>query len=183
MNPSDAPQTLTAREEKQVKRSIAKEATVADKHVAQTGKALRSAGNDEAKAEKVCLPIQVGRHQFFSVYIDAVEQAVLKARQARDKAVKKERRTAQALSNAQHKHDLAVADEHKAENDLSVRIVKSYPLRAVLTICKPFCVVSLVCFLPQMRQKYLQEAHRAIESQRTELEQAHRKKKSGDVSI
>jgi hypothetical protein len=34
-----------------------------------------------------------------------------------------------------------------------------------------------------MCQKYLQEAHRAAESRRTELEQAQRKKKSGDVSI
>jgi hypothetical protein len=60
---------------------------------------------------------------FFSVYIYAVEQATRKAQQERDKMVKKERSTAQALNNAQHKHDLAVADEHKAANDLSVRIV------------------------------------------------------------
>ena len=123
MNPSDTPHILTAREEKQVKRSIAKENTVAEKHVAQAGKALKSAENDERKAEKVCLPIQVGRRHFFSVYIDAVEQATQKAQQARDKAVKQEHSTAQALSDAQHKHDLAVADERKAANDLSVRIV------------------------------------------------------------
>jgi hypothetical protein len=184
MNPSDVPHILSAREEKQVKRSIANEATVADKRVAQTGKTLKSAENEEEKAEKVCLPIQVGRRHFFSVYIDAVEQTVEKARQAREKAVKQERRTAQALSDAQHKHDLAVADEHKAENDLSVRIVIVITLaQAVLTICKPSCVVSLVGFLLQMRQKYLQEAHRAIESRRTELVQAQRKKNSGDVSI
>ncbi len=122
------------------------------------------------------------------MYIDAVEQAAQKAQQARDKAVKQERRTAQALSNAQHKHDLAVADDHKAANDLSVRIVIVVTLaQAVLTISKlePFCVVSLVCinFLWQMSQKYLQEAHRAIESRRTELEQVQGKKNSGDVSI
>lgn len=89
------------------------------------------------------------RRHFFSVYVDAVEQATQKAKQARDKAVKQERRTAQALSDAQHKHDLAVADEHKAVNDLNVCIVIVVTLaQAVLTICKPSCVVSsLVCFL------------------------------------
>jgi hypothetical protein len=56
-NPSDTPHILTAREEKKVKRSLTKEATVAEKHVAQAGKALKSAENDERKAEKVCLPI------------------------------------------------------------------------------------------------------------------------------
>jgi hypothetical protein len=76
---------------------MAKEATVAEKHVAQAGKALRSAENDEEKAEKVCLPIQVGRCHFSPVYIDAVEQATRKAQQARDKTVKKERSTARAL--------------------------------------------------------------------------------------
>lgn len=183
MNPSDVPHILTAREEKQVKRSIAKEATVADKNVAQAGKALKSAENDEEKAEKVCLLIQVDRRHFFSVHIDAVEQAIQKAKQARDKTVKQERSTAQALTNAQHKHDLAIADEHKAANDLSVRIAIVVTLaQAVLTICKPSCVLSLVCFLLQMCEKYLQEAHRAIESRRTELEQAQSKKNSGDVS-
>lgn len=34
-----------------------------------------------------------------------------------------------------------------------------------------------------MRQKHLQEANRAIESRRAELEQTQRKKNSGDVSI
>ena len=69
MNLSDTPHVLTAREEKQVKRSIAKEATIAEKHVAQAGKALKSAENDERKAEKVCLPIQVGRPSLlFHVY-------------------------------------------------------------------------------------------------------------------
>src|SRR6266852_5099467 len=63
-NPSDNPQILTAREEKNVKRSITKEATAAEKHVSQAGKALKSAENDEKKAEKVCLPIQVGRRPF-----------------------------------------------------------------------------------------------------------------------
>lgn len=68
MNPSDVPHILSAREEKQVKRSIEKEATVADKHVTQTSKALKAAENEEEKAQKVCLPIQVGRCHFFSVY-------------------------------------------------------------------------------------------------------------------
>jgi oligoendopeptidase F len=118
MNLSDTPHILTAREEKQVRQSIAKEAAVSEKHVAQAGKTLKSVENDEKKAEKVCLPIQVGRHHF-----DTVEQATQKAQQARDKAVKQEHSTAQALSDAQYKHDLAVADERKAANDLSVRIV------------------------------------------------------------
>jgi hypothetical protein len=186
MNPSDTPHNLTALEEKKVKRSIAKEATVAEKHVSQAGKALKSAENDEGKAEKVCLPIQVGMRHLFSVYVDAVGQATQKAHQVCYKAVKREHSTAQALGNAQHKHDLAIADEHKAANDLSVRIVIVVTLaQAVLTICKLSCVVSrsLVCFLLQMRQKHLQEAHRAIESRRTELEQVRRKKNSGDVSI
>ena len=34
-----------------------------------------------------------------------------------------------------------------------------------------------------MSQKHLQEAQRAIENRRTELDQAQRKKNSGDVSI
>ncbi|KAF8495137.1 hypothetical protein F5888DRAFT_1635647 [Russula emetica] len=127
-NPSDTPHILTAREEKKIKQSMAKEASVAEKHVAQAGKALRSAENDEEKAEK----------------------ATRKAQQARDKTVKKERSTARALSDSQHKHDLAVTYEHKAANDLS------------------------------MCQKNLQEDHRAIESRRTEHRQAQRKKNSGD---
>jgi hypothetical protein len=139
---------LTAREEMKVKQSLTKEATVAEKHVAQAGKALKSAEKDEGKAEKVCLPIQVGGCHFFSVYIDAVEQMTQKALQARGKTVKREHNTAQAHSNAQHKHDLAVANERKAANDLSVRIVIVINLaQAVLTICKSSCVVSLVCFL------------------------------------
>lgn len=46
-----------------------------------------------------------------------------KVQRAREKAVKQEHKTAQALSNAQHKHDRAVADVKKAANDLSVCIV------------------------------------------------------------
>lgn len=69
MNPSNI---FTTSEEKKVKRSIAKEATVAEKHVVQADKALKSAEYDEEKAEKVCLPIQVGRRHFFFVYIDRV---------------------------------------------------------------------------------------------------------------
>jgi len=130
MNPSDPPHILTAREEKQVKRSIAKENTVAEKHVSQAGKALKSAESDERKAEKV----------------------TQKAQQARHKAVKQEHSTAQALNDAQYKHDLSVASDRKATNDLS------------------------------MSQKHLEEAHRAIESRRTELEQAQRMKNSGEVA-
>lgn len=56
-------------------------------------------------------------------FINTVEQAILKAQKAREKAIKKERKTAKALSNAQHKHDVAHADEKKAANNLSVCIV------------------------------------------------------------
>ena len=81
------------------------------------------------------------------MYIDTFEQATRKAQQARYKAVKQEHSTAQALTNAQHKHDLAVADEHKAANDLSVRIVRAVTLaQPVLTICTPSRVVSLGFF-------------------------------------
>jgi hypothetical protein len=44
---------LTPCEEKKVERSIAKELMVAEKPVAQDGKALKSAEKDEGKAEKV----------------------------------------------------------------------------------------------------------------------------------
>lgn len=50
------------------------------------------------------------------------EQAAHKAQRAREKAVQEEHRTAQALSEAQHAHDLAVAGQNKAANDLSVRL-------------------------------------------------------------
>ena len=40
-----------------------------------------------------------------------------------DKAVKGEHKAAQALSEARHKHELAVASENKAMNDFSVRLV------------------------------------------------------------
>ena len=56
-------------------------------------------------------------------YTNRVEQSLQKAQKAREKAVKKERKTAKVFTNAQHKHDLAVADEKKAENDLSVCIL------------------------------------------------------------
>ena len=93
--------------------------------------------------------------------------------------MKQERSTSRALSDAQHKHGLAVADEHKAASDLSVRIVIVVTLaQAVLTTCKPFALLSLL----QVCQKHLEEAQRTIESRRTELEKAQRRKNSGDVS-
>jgi hypothetical protein len=64
VNPSNAPHVLTSREGKKVERSIAREATVDEKHVAQVGKALKSAEKDEGKAEKVCLPIPGGHHLY-----------------------------------------------------------------------------------------------------------------------
>jgi hypothetical protein len=56
-----------------------------------------------------------------------------KVLQARGKAVKQEHKTAQALSNAQHKHDIALADGKKAANDLSVCIVVLPAAQATLT--------------------------------------------------
>ncbi len=53
MNPSNAPQVVTSSEAKKVKRSITKDAAVAQKHVAQVGKALKSAEKEESTAEKV----------------------------------------------------------------------------------------------------------------------------------
>jgi hypothetical protein len=179
-NPSNAP-PLTAREEKKVERSIAKEATAAEKHVSQVGKALKAAQKDEGKAEKVCPAIHckaVG-HNFFSVYINEVEQETQKAQRAREKAIKQEHLTAQALSDAQHKHDLAVADENKAANDLSVGIVVVLPL---ISLHLPIVTRRLaVSPLLQMCQKHLQEAHQTVESRRAELVQAQRRKDSGDV--
>ena len=40
-----------------------------------------------------------------------------------DKAVKEEHKTAQALSEVRHKHEVAVASENKAMIDFSVRLV------------------------------------------------------------
>lgn len=51
-----------------------------------------------------------------------IEQATHSAQRIREKAVQEEHKTAQALSEAQHKHDFAVAGENKAANDLSVRV-------------------------------------------------------------
>jgi hypothetical protein len=123
MNPSNAPRALTPYEAKKVEKSIAKDAAAAEKHVARVGKTLKSAEKEEGKAEKVCLLTTcsaVGA-MLFTKYIDAVEQAAKKVQQAREKAVKQEYKTDQSLSNAQHKHDRAVADKNKAENDLTVR--------------------------------------------------------------
>jgi len=50
-------------------------------------------------------------------------QVIQKAQQAYDKSAKQEHKIAQALGEARHKHDLAVAGENKAEHDLSVRAV------------------------------------------------------------
>ncbi|KAF8267092.1 hypothetical protein EI94DRAFT_1731397 [Lactarius quietus] len=99
MNVSNAPPVITAGEAKKLKKTIAKDAAAAEKHVAQVSKALRSAEKDEGKAEK----------------------AAHTAQRTREKAVQEEHKLAQALGEAQHKHDLAVADENKAANDLSMR--------------------------------------------------------------
>jgi hypothetical protein len=52
------------------------------------------------------------------------EQVTQKAQRVHDKSVKQEHKAAQALDEARHKHDLAVASENKAMHDLSVRAVE-----------------------------------------------------------
>ncbi|KAI0253171.1 hypothetical protein BJV78DRAFT_1197257 [Lactifluus subvellereus] len=101
MNPSNAPQALTASasETKKLEKFIAKEEAAAEKHIAHVSKALKSAEKDDRKAEK----------------------ATQKALRARDKAVKQEHQTELALGEAQLRHDLAVAGENKAVHELSVR--------------------------------------------------------------
>ncbi len=129
MNTSNAPPAITAGETKKLKKSITKDAAAAEKHVTQVGKSLRSAEKDESKAEKVS-PLTVVTPPFPSwralrtagADVVVVEQAAHKAQRARDKAVQEEHKTAQVLSEAQHGHDLAVAGENKAVNDLSVRV-------------------------------------------------------------
>jgi 3-deoxy-D-arabino-heptulosonate 7-phosphate (DAHP) synthase class II len=53
MNVSNAPPAITAGEAKKLKKTIAKDAAAAEKHVSQVSKSLRSAEKDENKAEKV----------------------------------------------------------------------------------------------------------------------------------
>ncbi|KAH9991486.1 hypothetical protein BJV77DRAFT_1068305 [Russula vinacea] len=122
-----------------------------EKQVAQVGKTLKSAEKDEGKAEK----------------------ATQKAQRAREKAVKQEHKTAQALTDAQHKHDLAVANEKKAVNDLSLPPVN----RVHASSRRRWLRLAL-----QMCQRLLQEAHQTVASRRTELEQVQRQKDSGDVA-
>ena len=66
-----------------------------------------------------------------------------------DKAVKGEHKTAQALGEARHKHELAVASENKAMNDLSVRLVVVITYRSLHLIAANNVsgVVSLIRFL------------------------------------
>lgn len=63
VNPSNAPHS--SREEKKVQRSLAKEASAAQKNVAQVGKALKTAEKELVKMEKVCLPIPGGEHHLY----------------------------------------------------------------------------------------------------------------------
>ena len=53
MNVSNAPPAITAGETKKLKKTFAKDAAAAEKHVAQVSKSLRSAEKNESKAEKV----------------------------------------------------------------------------------------------------------------------------------
>ena len=55
-----------------------------------------------------------------------------------------EHKTAQALTDARHKHDFALADEKKAASDLSVCIVVLPASPQVTLTCKPCsCVVTV----------------------------------------
>ena len=53
MNVSNAPPAITAGEAKKLKKTLAKDAAAAEKHVVQVSKSLKSAEKDESKAEKV----------------------------------------------------------------------------------------------------------------------------------
>jgi hypothetical protein len=53
MNPYNAPHVLSSSEAKKIEKSVAKEATADEKHIAQVVKTLKSAEKDESKAEKV----------------------------------------------------------------------------------------------------------------------------------
>jgi hypothetical protein len=111
-----------------------------------------------------------------------------KIQQAREKSVKQEHKTAQALSNAQHKHDRALADVKKAANDISVCIVVLPASQATLTLNSRYqLLASCRWFVTpphwQLCQRNIQEAHRTIENRRSELEQVQRKKDSGDVGF
>lgn len=53
MNVSNAPPAITAGETKKLKKTLAKDAAAAEKHVVQVSKSLKSAEKDESKAEKV----------------------------------------------------------------------------------------------------------------------------------
>ena len=128
MTASNAPPTIAAGEAKKLKKTIATDAAAAEKHVGNVSKSLRSAEKDESKAEKVC-PFTVVTPPpppFLSFVAEAltlfVEQATHKAQRAREKADQEEHKTAQALSEAQHAHDRAVASQNRAANDLSVRV-------------------------------------------------------------
>jgi len=57
MNPStsNAPHVLTSGEAKKVEKSIALEASAAEKHIAQVNKSLELAIKEEKKVEKVCV--------------------------------------------------------------------------------------------------------------------------------
>ncbi|KAI0260915.1 hypothetical protein BC834DRAFT_973047 [Gloeopeniophorella convolvens] len=130
VNLSNAPShTYTVQEAKKLERTIAKDAAAAEKHLTHVGKTLKSAEKEESKVEK----------------------ATHKSERTRDKTIKQEHKTAEKLGAAEHNHDVAVANEHKAVHDL------------------------------EMRQKYLQEAQQGVESRRAELEQIQRRKEAGDT--
>jgi hypothetical protein len=57
MNPSNVPRVLSSSEAKKIEKSVAKEAAADEKHIAQVGKALKSAEKDEERAEKVCVSL------------------------------------------------------------------------------------------------------------------------------
>ena len=53
MNVSNAPPAITAGSAKKLKKTFAKDAAAAEKHVAQVSNSLKSAEKDEGRAEKV----------------------------------------------------------------------------------------------------------------------------------
>jgi len=84
---------------KKVEKKIEKEAKAEEKHVQQVLKDLHSTEKSDANVTK----------------------AVGKAQNALVKTEKKEESTLKAASKAAYKHDLAVTELHKAENDLRLK--------------------------------------------------------------
>ncbi|KAI0069127.1 hypothetical protein BV25DRAFT_1818079, partial [Artomyces pyxidatus] len=109
---------------------LAKETKADEKHLARAAKNLHSLEKQEGKAEK----------------------AETKAETAREKAIKVEHKTAKALNDAAHRHDVALTEQKKAEDDL------------------------------MLKQRQQQGLVREVEHKKAELEQMEQKKHAGEIA-